>query len=66
MEVQWDAERFSLYSPVPREWSYSQWFAHILAAAREQGTHLEVTDETVWMGIDLGMRNEMLAVASRT
>ena len=40
MEVHWDPERHSLYSPPPREWSYSRWFQQILVAAREQGCEL--------------------------
>lgn len=59
MEVQWDPDRLCLYGPTPREWSYSDWFYQILAAAREQGTTLVLDPATVWSGIDSDLRYAM-------
>ena len=51
MEVHWDTARGSLHSPKPRQWSYAQWFSHILAAAREQGCELYATGRTQWRNV---------------
>jgi hypothetical protein len=62
MEVHWDPSRRSLYSPIPREWSYSRWFQQILAAAREQGCELQLAPSTKWHNIDLGVKAELSQV----
>ncbi|MBK7012664.1 MAG: hypothetical protein IPH43_08335 [Xanthomonadales bacterium] len=49
MEIHWDPGRSSLYSPKPREWSYSRWFQQILAAAVAQGCELQFADSTRWL-----------------
>ena len=28
-EVHWDDKKLTLYSPMPRDWSYSDWYCHI-------------------------------------
>jgi hypothetical protein len=48
VDVHWDAEQASLCSPVPREWSYLDWFKQILAAARMQGVVLQASPATEW------------------
>ncbi|WP_158635391.1 hypothetical protein [Luteimonas cucumeris] len=60
MEIQWDSGRASLHSPKPRVWSYAHWFQQILAAAREQGCHLELSSSTRWINIDAGLKNQLL------
>ena len=62
MEVHWDSARHSLYSPTPREWSYSHWFQQILDAAREQGCELQLASSTKWLNIDEGVKSELLEV----
>ena len=52
MEVHWDAERLRLYSPKPREWSYTTWFKQIRDAARQHGVDLQLGLATTWSGID--------------
>jgi hypothetical protein len=56
MEVHWDVKRSCLYSPVPRKWSYLDWFRQIKAAAREQGVELEVSQATSWVEVDPALR----------
>ena len=51
MEVHWDTERCSLYSPKPRKWDYERWFSQILEAAKEQGVDLNITETTRWRNI---------------
>jgi hypothetical protein len=62
MEVHWDPARCSLYSPAPREWSYSRWLQQILDAAREQGCELQLATSTKWLNIDPGVKAELLQV----
>ena len=59
MEIRWDAADRCLVSPVPREWSYSDWFRQILSAAREQGSALEIDSETRWQNIPLSLRRQL-------
>ena len=63
MEVNWDAERRSLHSPRPREWSYSRWFQQILASAREQGVSLYLSADTKWLNIEPSVKTELLQAA---
>jgi hypothetical protein len=62
MEVHWDTVRRSLYSPTPREWSYSRWFQQILTAAKGQGCELRLASSTKWLNIDPGVKAEFLQV----
>jgi hypothetical protein len=64
MEVHWNPERRSLYSAVPREWSYARWFEQIVAAAREQGWLLQPTTRTSWRNIPESVKAEFLQVAA--
>jgi hypothetical protein len=59
MEVRWDAERRSLYSPKPRDWSYCRWLQQIVAAAREQGVSLSFSPTTEWLNIDQAAKAEL-------
>src|SRR6218665_1098119 len=60
MEVQWDPDRLCLYGPRPREWSYLNWFAQIVEAARQQGVELKLNPDTLWSGIDEELRQSIL------
>ena len=51
MEVHWDVVGGFLYSPVPREWSYAEWFRQIVSAAREQACELRLTSHTRWTNV---------------
>jgi hypothetical protein len=35
-EVHWDQEKKFLYSPKPREWSYYDWYCHIIAVVKSE------------------------------
>ncbi|MFC4528917.1 hypothetical protein ISN76_20285 [Dyella halodurans] len=52
MDVHWDGERRSLHSPQPREWPYFRWLQQIIAAAREQGVSLHLSESTEWLNIE--------------
>src|SRR5215213_5779639 len=49
--VAWDDAGGFLYSPVPREWSYADWFHQILAAASFQSRNLLLTPRTRWTNV---------------
>jgi hypothetical protein len=51
VEVQWDDEGRFLYSPKPREWSYFDWFTHILSVADPVADSLMISEETKWKEI---------------
>lgn len=65
MEVHWDSSGNFLYGPRPREWSYLDWFRHILKAASIQECTLLVDDSTRWSNVPDDLRAEMAAVSSR-
>ena len=50
--VDWDPESRSLVAPVPKEWSYLDWFLNICAAVRsEYGDQLVLPPETEWYSV---------------
>lgn len=63
MEVHWDSDRSSLYSPKPKEWSYSRWLQQILTAAAAQGCELQFGPDTKWLNIDPGTKAQLLQAA---
>ena len=61
MEVHWDAPGKFLYSPMPREWSYSQWFTQIIGAVRDEyGFLLLITPQTDWGNIPADVKTEIM------
>jgi len=59
MEVTWDTTTDALYSPVPREWSYRDWYRQIVNAATEQGCALMITSETRWTNVPDDLRSKI-------
>ena len=48
----WNNEKQSFSSPVPREWSYFQWFENIVYCAKsELGISLVITAKTDWINV---------------
>ena len=58
-EVHWDNQKLFVYSPKPREWSYLDWYQHIINVARECGCELIITKDTVWADIPLSLKQEI-------
>ena len=51
-EVHWDNNNSVLFSPKPREWSYLDWYKHIIKIAKEECLcGLYLTKETKWINI---------------
>ncbi|OGV53664.1 MAG: hypothetical protein A2017_03675 [Lentisphaerae bacterium GWF2_44_16] len=63
VEVHWDNDSECLYSPRPCEWTYTQWFRQILAAAAEQSCRLCISNETIWSNVPDETRREILQIA---
>ncbi|MFD1612017.1 hypothetical protein ACFSCW_09415 [Sphingomonas tabacisoli] len=65
MQVNWDVSARRLFSPKPREWTYLDWFKHMIAAAvDEYGTELRLTTDTIWTAIPVSLRAEIQGVAT--
>ena len=60
MEIEWDEELQDFYTPIPKDWSYSDWFRQILTAVRsELGVHLRVVPSTAWKNVPTAQCDEM-------
>ena len=60
-EVHWNEEMKFLYSPKPREWSYFQWYNHILTVVRNECFYnLIITEETRWENVPRNLKNQIL------
>lgn len=59
-EVHWDNIKKTLYSPKPKEWSYLDWFSHIISVAKTEClTELLLSDETDWINIPEELKREI-------
>ena len=59
-EVHWDNNQFFLYSPKPREWSYFDWFRHIISVVESEcNCKLILTDKTNWVNIPEQLRTQI-------
>lgn len=59
-EVHWDNNKNFLYSPKPREWTYLDWFRHIVSTIQtECGIKLKTTAETLWFSIPETLKEEI-------
>jgi hypothetical protein len=59
-EVHWDIDRNCLYSPKPREWSYCQWYHHIVDLVKDEySCELFITEDTKWINISGRLINEI-------
>ena len=58
--VHWDNGGFFLYSPKPKEWSYFDWYKHILGVVKtECNCKLILTDKTNWSNIPIELRGKI-------
>ena len=60
-EVNWDNNQYFLYSPIPREWSYFEWYRHIISIATECNVTLVLSSVTTWTNIPTSLKDEILA-----
>lgn len=59
-EVHWDNKGLFLYSPKPREWTYFDWYKHIIEVVKNEcGCKLILSGQTVWINIANDLRKEI-------
>lgn len=59
-EVHWDNKEDFLFSPMPREWSYLDWYKHIISVVKDEyGCELLPTDNTTWINIPPQLKEEI-------
>ena len=58
--VHWNESQAYLYSPIPIEFSYFDWYQMILTAAKEQGCELIVSDTTTFKNIPDKLQAQIL------
>ncbi len=59
-EVHWDNDKHTLFSPKPRDWSYLDWFLHIIGVAKTEClTELKLTENTEWINIPTELKNKI-------
>ena len=58
-EVNWNNNEFFLYSPKPREWSYFDWFKHIIEVIKEVNCELLISNSTSWVNIPITLREQI-------
>ncbi|MEZ5003963.1 MAG: hypothetical protein R2730_13120 [Chitinophagales bacterium] len=66
-EVHWDDNGHYLYSPKPREWTYVNWFRHIMGVIEmECNCKLFLTKETKWTNISESIKQEIIDYQNST
>jgi hypothetical protein len=51
-EVHWDSEKQFLYSPKPKDWTYLDWYKHIVKVARKEcNCELLINEYTIFSNI---------------
>jgi hypothetical protein len=61
-EVHWDNEESFLYSPKPKDWTYIEWYRHIIHVVDvECSCKLIINKETIFTSIDEELKEAILA-----
>ncbi|MDR6942087.1 hypothetical protein [Mucilaginibacter pocheonensis] len=59
-EVHWNDKEHHLYSPKPREWSYLDWYKHIVTIVKDEyGCELVITGHTSWSDIPDDLKGDI-------
>jgi len=58
-EVSWDENGAFLYSPTPRQWSYFEWFMHIMQVAKQLNCDLQIASTTIWVNVPDDLRRQI-------
>ena len=60
-EVHWDEKKKLIFSPKPREWSYFDWYKHIVNTIKtEYNCELILTDDTVWIDVPQFLKQQII------
>jgi len=56
VEVHWDPSGRFLYSPKPREWTYLDWFKHIISTVKD----LRLFSTTRWSNVPESLKTDIV------
>ena len=60
--VTWEEESESFISPIPKEWSYLDWYGNIVASVTsEMGVNLKIAQRTKWKNISDKLQKEIVS-----
>ncbi|RVU02384.1 hypothetical protein EOD41_00130 [Mucilaginibacter limnophilus] len=60
-QVHWNDTGSYLYSPKPTEWSYMDWYKHIVTViADEYNCKLLVVNDTLWYSVDNELKGQII------
>ena len=60
-EVHWNDKEEYLFSPKPREWSYLDWYKHIIGVVKDEyGCKLIMTSNTNWLNIPDDLKQQII------
>jgi hypothetical protein len=63
----WDEPTQSLAIPQPREWTYCDWFDHVVKIiGSEYGVELKLTPQTRWTSVPSSVRGEIEGTPSQS
>jgi hypothetical protein len=58
-QVHWNDTECYLYSPKPIEWSYLDWYKHIVTVIADE-CKLIVVDDTLWYNVDGELKEQII------
>ncbi len=59
-EVHWDNKNFFLFYPKPREWTYFDWYRHIISIVQnEYNCQLIINEHTIWINVPISLKLEI-------
>jgi hypothetical protein len=60
-EVHWNEKEHLLYSPKPREWSYLDWYKHIVSVIQDEyECILKVNTNTIWTHVPDNLKEQII------
>ena len=65
-EVNYDGKNKYLFTPKSREWSYLDWFKHIIIVLQDCNSYLNITENTEWINIPDDLKVEIEALFKKT
>jgi hypothetical protein len=61
MDVEWDPQHHCLVGKTEGTWTSAKWFQQIIEAAREQGCHLVLSENTHWVNVSIELKQDILS-----
>ena len=58
--VYWDQNKRILHSTIPRDWSYLEWYKHIIGLVQEGGVLLKINEDTMFFNIPGDLEKKIL------